>query len=55
MQSSARALGIKNLGSRDKDVLITLVANGLLKHGFVKFVGNPENPMRDDVKKIKLF
>lgn len=55
LQSSAKVLGLKHLANKDKSYLIQVVANGLIKQGFVKFIGNTKTPKRDDVKKVKPF
>ena len=55
LQSSARILGLKDLGTKDKSYLIHIVANRLIEKGYIKIEWNSTSPKRDNIVKLKPF
>ena len=52
--SSAKAMGIKN-APKEKNGLVKVVAEALVKKNYVRIRGNPKNALRRDIQKLKPF
>ena len=54
LASSAKAMGIKN-APKEKNGLVKVVAEALVKKNYVRIRGNPKNASRRDIQKLKPF
>ena len=52
--SSVKAMGIKQ-APKEKNSLVTVVAEELVKRNYVNIVGDKNNVSRDDIKMLKPF
>lgn len=56
LYSAGKVLGVMKNAKRDKNSLVTLIANSLIKEGYVKIDANVKNNIsRENVKMVKPF